>query len=146
MNILTEIKQQGFVFLKKYMPGESTQSVSEKIGEIIEIDKIPIVQSLKPRGKDESPKNIYSGNFGLSEFPFHTDLAHWYIPPKFLLLRAITPTKNTITKLVDYKSIIYNVDNELIERALFRPRKKINGRLALLKLHQTEIYRSIGEI
>jgi Taurine catabolism dioxygenase TauD, TfdA family. len=33
--------------------------------------------------------NQYSGNYGLAEFPLHSDLAHWAVPPRYFMLRCV---------------------------------------------------------
>ena len=79
---------------------------SEPFGMVIDLDVllpgsgIPTVQTLKPRTERQAPKSHYSGIFGLDEFPLHTDLAHWAMPPRYFMLRCIHGSPDVTTKLL----------------------------------------------
>ena len=82
-----EIQGKGFVVREKYQSHLSTAEVARSFGTIVDVDrllpfsKIPSVQSLRPRDATRVKQNQYSGNYGLTGFPLHTDLAHWIVPP-----------------------------------------------------------------
>jgi L-asparagine oxygenase len=78
--------------------------------------------------------NTYSGIYGLDRFPFHTDLAHWRRPPRYLLLRCIVGYADVRTLLVDGRRLINAVTVDLLARAIFKPRRPRDGALALLRL------------
>jgi hypothetical protein len=78
--------------------------------------------------------NTYSGIYGLDRFPFHTDLAHWRRPPRYLLLRCATGYADVPTLLVDGRTIIDAVTLDILARAIFKPRRPRDGALALLRL------------
>ena len=46
------------------------------------------IDRLIPRAAIEAPLHSLSGRFGKCSFPLHTDLAHWPVPPSFLMLAA----------------------------------------------------------
>jgi len=81
-------------------------------------------------------QNVYSGNYGLGEFPLHSDLAHWANAPRYLMLRCIVPSNEVYTFLYNVQKIIENVGDITIQRALFKPRKKISGHISLLRFHE----------
>ena len=115
--------------------------VASDLGKVFKVDTMPLVQTLTPRIKGNEPDNTYSGNFGLNEFPFHTDLAHWYIPPRYILLRCVNPAKSVATKFIDRKLILDEELNELIGRAHFRARKRLDRKANLMKILHENVFR-----
>jgi L-asparagine oxygenase len=96
---------------------------------VIEIERllpergITTVQRLIPRDTSASIKNQYSDNFGMSEFPLHTDLAHWARPPRYFILRALTGSSFVPTTLLDGSAVIAAVGHSTFRRALALPRR-----------------------
>lgn len=134
--MLLELKSQlaaaGFVLLNSYRPGADVVAVAEELGETLTPWEGGLVQTLTPREKGDP--NTYSGNFGLGAFPFHTDLAHWRIPPRYLLLRCITGYPDVPTSLVDGNILVDAVSRAVLARAIFKPRRPRAGAYALLRL------------
>jgi L-asparagine oxygenase len=133
---LTTFSKNGFVYMPGLQPDSPTLVVAESLGVPLTFVNIPTVQAIRPKSKHMVSANIYSGNYGLDAFPFHTDLAHWYLPPRFLLLRCICPADRVATLLHRHESVISALDPVTIRRALFRPRRKLRGQSALLRLLQ----------
>lgn len=85
--LIKKLDSNGFVFIEKFLPRLNTEQVALKLGRIVEIEKeitgsnIPNVQILRPKKESTLLANQYSGFYGLGEFPFHSDLAHWNFPP-----------------------------------------------------------------
>ena len=50
-----------------------------------------VIKLIRPRAEGLSPPNTLSSRHGIGSFPFHTDAAYWYKPPRFLLLRCLDP-------------------------------------------------------
>ncbi len=130
------MKTTSYIFIERHRAAANTESVAREIGLPIEISGTPLVQSLTPKSPEKSKPNMYSGNFGLTSFPLHSDLAHWFIPPKYLLLRCIVPNENIYTGVVQTCKLLQNLDSTEVNRAIFQPRKKQKGRLSLLKFKQ----------
>lgn len=128
--------KMGYALIHAYQPQSSTLEVAESIGSVITIPNMDAVQGLRPQPKHKAPANIYSGNYGLGAFPFHTDLAHWYLPPRYLLLRCVIPAAEVVTFLLHFESALADLNAVSIRRALCRPRRRLNGHLALLRLVQ----------
>jgi len=78
--------------------------------------------------------NTYSGIYGLQRFPFHTDLAHWRVPPRYLLLRCVTGYPDVPTLLIDGRTVISAVTLDILTRAIFKPRRPKDGLVSLLRL------------
>lgn len=135
-----EFKERGFVSFPSNAE-ESMLEVAQHIGNVLKVPTMPLVQTLTPRLKETERDNTYSGNFGVDEFPFHTDLAHWYIPPRYLFLRSVVPAPDIETKLIDSNDVCDEIEPNIMSRAHFKPRKKLDRTANLLKIKQGEIFR-----
>jgi hypothetical protein len=120
--------------MDEYRVGTDTATVAHALGEPITPWQGGLVQDLVPRAT-ASP-NTYSGIFGLDRFPFHSDLAHWRTPPRYLLLRCITGHAAVPTLLLDAHTIYDAVTLDVLGRAIFRPRRPRDGKLTLLRLYE----------
>lgn len=120
---------------------ESMLEVAQRIGNVFKVPTMPLIQTLTPRLKENELDNTYSGNFGVNEFPFHTDLAHWYVPPRYLFLRSVVPVADVETKLIDSNDICDGIDACVLSRAHFKPRKKLDRTANLLKVKQDGMFR-----
>ncbi len=130
------LMSHGFVIMSQWRPGETTLDAARSLGTVIEDAEIPAVQQLQPHLQTESTPNLYSGNFGLDAFPMHTDLAHWSVPPRYLMLRCIRPAPNVRTLVLHRRDALQGLALDAMHRALFRPRRRVRGRLSLLRLLQ----------
>jgi L-asparagine oxygenase len=133
-DILASLTTQGFAFIPGFHPEENTLSASERVGVAARLPGLAEIQKLLPRDKETSPPNIYSGNFGCDEFPLHTDLAHWFVPPRYFLLRCINGAPGVSTRLLDGSSILRTFGEPTLRRTLVKPRRAINGARPVLPL------------
>jgi L-asparagine oxygenase len=62
--------------------------------------------SLTPKANSEASPVSYSGLYGLGEFPMHTDMAHWRMPPRYLVLWAQAGSIDVKTPLLDSSKLI----------------------------------------
>lgn len=118
-----------------------TLEIAKAVGVVAPLPGYPTVQQLVPREDNHLELSSYSGNFGKSAFPLHTDMAHWFVPPRFFLLRCIRPAEDVYTHLLHARKVFSPEDRDIAQRALFRPRRRLDGRLTLLRLHDDEIFR-----
>ena len=139
--IADQLLQNGYVLLPRWRCGETTIAIGRSIGSVVDVhkmlsrDDIPIVQILKPCGKADASKNRYSGNYGLNEFPLHTDLAHWATPPRYLMLRCQKSSWAVATRLLVSSTLTSILGTTVLRQALVRPRRPgRNGILCLLPL------------
>ncbi len=112
-----------------------------ELGKIAHVPGALAVQNLVPSESKEKEASSYSGNFGMGEFPFHTDLAHWYKPPRFLLLRCIVPSSEVFTSVLASEPLFSKENKNDLRRSLFRPRRRLDGRLSALRLFEKNFYR-----
>ena len=120
--------RSGYVLLRRWRPAETTAMLGQSVGTVVDIptllrSEIPVVQTLKPRTKAISSPNRYSGEYGLSEFPLHTDLAHWARPPRYFMLRCRNGSQSVDTRLLAASVLLSVLDITTLRRALVRPRR-----------------------
>jgi L-asparagine oxygenase len=126
------IRRHGYIFFSNYRSNEGIVEIAEHFGRPLVPWENGLVQILMPR-TDAEP-NSYSGIFGLGHFPYHSDLAHWRTPPRYLLLRCITGYADVPTLLIDGHDLIDAVTHDILSRAIFKPRRPRNGSISLLRL------------
>jgi L-asparagine oxygenase len=131
-----EIADKGYVLLRKVAPDLSTEELADTLGEPIAPWDGGLVQKLVPTA--EATPNTYSGIYGLDRFPFHTDLAHWCNPPRYLLLRCLVGYSDVPTLLVDGETLKGAISQDMMARAIFKQRRPLNGKLSLLRLSETD--------
>ena len=130
----TEIACVGYATVRGQYAQLGTLAVAAALGEVIDPWGEGPVQSIKPRGT--STPNTYSGIFGVGRFPFHTDLAHWPEPPRYLLLRCVKGYEEVPTLLADGQNLLRDVTPDILGRAIVRPRRRVVGHSRLLRLFQ----------
>ncbi|MDR9774714.1 hypothetical protein RJJ65_19030 [Rhizobium hidalgonense] len=132
LKIRDQIRKRGYIFFSSHRPNDSVVEISEDFGKPLEPWGDGFVQTLVPRS--EAAPNSYSGIYGLNRFPFHSDLAHWRTPPRYLLLRCVTGYADVPTLLIDGHDLIDAVTLDLLARAIFKPRRPRDGYVSLLRL------------
>jgi len=125
--IRSMLDRQGFAFIPRHVPDQEPLQAIGHLGTVVSVAVQSDTQSLRPRRLEEAPRNIYSGNYGLSEFPLHTDLAHWYVPPRYLALRCVVGASNVDTLLLDGRLIEKAIGRSTLRRTLAQPRRPLNG-------------------
>lgn len=119
----------GYAFLHGWSPDHTTLELARSIGTIVDVpsllpcSSIPTVQSLKPRHRSDAPRNQYSSAYGVSEFPLHTDLAHWVRPPRYFVLRCITGSPDVDTRLAPASRLAPIVGEVSLRQAVTRPHR-----------------------
>jgi L-asparagine oxygenase len=145
------LERDGFILQQEFYPQLSTLEVAGRFGHILNMNKllppsgVPTVQSLRPREIAEAGQNQYSGHFGLDPFPLHTDLAHWALPPRYLLLRCIVGTEDVFTNLLPCAYVAGVIGTATLCKAVLRVRRhrhRCSGLVrAMSLLHREEIFR-----
>lgn len=132
LEIRDEIRKSGYIFFSSHRPNDSIVKIAEDFGKPLNPWEDGLIQTLVPRS--EGAPNSYSGIFGLNHFPFHSDLAHWRTPPRYLLLRCVTGYADIPTLLIDGHDLIDAVTLDMLARAIFKPRRPRDGSVSLLRL------------
>lgn len=149
--MLRTVTENGFVMYRSLAPNLSTIELAQELGTILDIPRllpssgIPVVQSLRPRATMEVGQNQYSGHYGLGAFPVHTDLAHWALPPRYLLLRCIAGFDDVFTCILPWTQIVETLGKSALGKAVFVVRNRRNGSSGLVRAMsqyaQTDVFR-----
>lgn len=137
---MTTIKDQvlkcGYAFMAEYKPEKTASEIIDSIGKILKLGTGSPVHVLVPTALEVSAPNTYSGLYGMKSFPFHTDMAHWRLPPRYLMLRCVVGFEEVPTLLTEGVALAKEVGLDLLARAIVRPRRPINGKFPLLRIYQ----------
>ena len=132
--LAVEVDVTGFAFVPSHLRGQTSYDAISSLGTVEKLSGINEIQELIPRNPSDSPPNIYSGNFGYSDFPFHTDLAHWFLPPHYFVLRCLEGASDVRTRLIDSAAIVQSLGEDSLRRALVKPRRPIEMSRPLLHI------------
>ena len=136
ISISDVVRECGYVFLPGYLPNASGITVADSLGRLLSLREGHSVHELTPCTKEAATPNTYSGMYGLQRFPFHTDLAHWRLPPRYLMLRCVVGFDEVQTLLADGFCLAEQVGLDVLARTLVQPRRPINGKLPLLRVYR----------
>jgi L-asparagine oxygenase len=128
------VAERGFAFVRGLSPDASTLKAVTKLGAVDVVEGLAPIQALVPMEVSQAPPNTYSGNFGMSAFPLHTDLAHWATPPRFLALRCVSGSAAVATRVLDGQALINRFGLRSLRRALVHSRRPIQNRKQLFPL------------
>jgi len=131
------LQRCGFAVINEDAVEQESREAMERFGRLLTLPGLAEVQSLELREKESATPNTYSGNYGREEFPLHTDLAHWSLPPRYFVLRCIVGAENVPTRLVDGLDLIEAIGELKLSRTIVQPRRPIAGQLSLLHLLDT---------
>jgi hypothetical protein len=141
--ILADLRQDGFSFCPRLLAGLATAQVASVLGSLVDVSKflpgsgIPVVQTLVPCEPNAGGRNQYSGNYGLGEFPLHTDLAHWAVPPRYFMLRCIIGADDVFTHVLPWAPIVERIGLSSLRRSVFTVRKHRLGYSCLVRALST---------
>jgi L-asparagine oxygenase len=133
-SIAESIVMHGYALIHRHMSSSSSLEAFSAIGEIDTVEGMNSMQALIPQAVSEAPPNTYSGNFGTNQFPLHTDLAHWAIPPRYFALRCIKGSASVATKVLDGQTITNHFSVNLLRTVLVQPRRPMKNGKQLLQL------------
>lgn len=128
------VSERGYALIACHKPELKTIDAVSLLGCVLTLDGFAAVQELRPHTKSSSPPNTYSGNFGTGEFPMHTDLAHWTVPPHYLALRCIKGAPEVATSIFDGNVMIDDIGETSLRRTLVQPRRPLRNGKPLLRL------------
>lgn len=136
-----KLHSEGFVDLGVTDPSKSTYDLAKELAASIgEFVASPVNRiSATPFGM--KPLNTYGGNFGCGELPLHTDLAHWHLPPRYLLLRCVSGSPFVATRVIHCRDLERYVSPDSMRRALFSPRRTLEGKMYLLRMRSRDLFR-----
>ncbi len=139
--LLTQLMDDGVADLGVVWQDESPANVADDIARAICGARFGEIEVLRPVDENVRGANTYSGNYGRNSFPLHTDLAHWHRPPRYVMLRCVEGAPSVSTRVVDRRSLSPYFKEHELRRALFTPRRPIEGRRCLLSALAGEVFR-----
>ena len=106
--LFTDLHKYGFSQMQtdsnKERMVETVLIVSSSLGNLVR-GRRQIVETLRPIHNTNSLPKSLSAMFGLSDFPWHIDTAHWTTPARYIVLGCIDPGALPIpTILLDWKA------------------------------------------
>lgn len=128
------VATNGYALVPGHRPDLTTVEAVSLLGTPLTLTGFSTVQELRPHEASDAAPNTYSGNFGVGEFPMHTDLAHWAVPPRYLVLRCIQGAAEVATGVIDGNILIEQFGTTLLRRTLVQPRRPIGNGKQLLRL------------
>jgi L-asparagine oxygenase len=141
VDIIQTLSKDGFVDLGEFMVDTNVATASEQVAARLACKVWRTPELLSANQVSAKPANTYGGNYGMGALPRHTDLAHWHVPPRYLMLRCKVGDPSVETPLVHRREALRGLAPAVIQRALFRPRRRLDGKMYLLRLLQGEIFR-----
>jgi len=124
----------GFALLRGFAPELEPGAAFRLLGKLDSLEGFDDVQYLTPKEREASTPNTYSGNFGTADFPLHTDLAHWAVPPRYVALRCVEGNSGVATRMLDGYLICNSVGRSRLRMTLVQPRRRLAGGKQLLRL------------
>lgn len=137
--MIEELEQNGFVLISGFRQQATTLEAASALGKVVDISallplaRIPSVQTLRPRDAGTVADNQYSAIHGLGAFPLHTDLAHWAIPPRYFILRCISPAEDVCTLALPWAAVTPALASIDMRKAVFTGRKRRAGCSGLVR-------------
>lgn len=141
LSLVKQLHSDGFVEIAETDPSVSTMQFAYDFAAAIGVTVSETVESLVASPEGLKPQNTYGGNYGYNQLPLHTDLAHWYRPPRYVLLRCISGTQSVATHLFNRCELEKWIPKSLMQRALFSPRRRLDGKTFLLRMLTDELLR-----
>jgi L-asparagine oxygenase len=131
---LSGLASSGFSLIRGFDPQAASMDAARRLGDVDSVEGLGPVQTLTPQALHEASPNTYSGNFGRSSFPLHTDLAHWARPPRYVALRCIHGAPHVATLVLDGQALVASVGADALRAALVQPRRPMRNGKQLLRL------------
>lgn len=141
MDITRTLAMNGFVDLGEFRPEITAAEAAKCVAEEVGCKLWGRTEVLVAHPTAAKPPNTYAGNYGLGQLPFHTDLAHWHVPPRYLMLRCAIGDPMVVTQIVHHREVLRGLPETVVGRALFRPRRRLDGQLFLMHLRHGGIFR-----
>ena len=137
--IVESLTTNGYALLRNFERTSPSHVAFAQLGLLENVEGLNPIQTLVPRDQAEALPNTYSGNFGTEDFPLHTDLAHWAVPPRYLALRCLQGSPTVATRLFDGEILVRELGAKLLRMALVQPRRPMrNGKQLLRLLERTD--------
>ena len=118
-SIVEDLDNQGYCVIEDTSETDMWDVASELGMPRQEMRDGQVVKLIRPQPEQVSFPNTLSSRYGLGSFPFHTDAAYWFKPPRYLILRCVNPGEgNRCTLLSDTRAWLSNDQWNLLSEAI----------------------------
>jgi alpha-ketoglutarate-dependent taurine dioxygenase len=118
---LEGLREHGWVLCGNNASDPMT-SLAARLGNIVSPAHKAACHLVRATTSAEAREHTYSQRFGLKAFPFHTDLANWTTPPRYVLLRHHAGEGGVPTLLLDASPILDTLGIERFRGGLWSAR------------------------
>ncbi|WP_428835402.1 TauD/TfdA family dioxygenase [Pseudomonas veronii] len=80
----------------------------------------PLIDHLAPSSRQAANPRSLSACYGLSQFPWHTDGAHWSTPPRYLIIGCLKADQRTAETLICEGSSFAPLNSAAARSSVFR--------------------------
>lgn len=101
---LAALQERGWLEIPHIYRPDQLLSLATGLGPIVHQDSRPPISKLIPIPAETAGLATASRTYGTGEFPFHTDLAHWPTPARFLVMGNTGVASHTPTLLLDTRT------------------------------------------
>lgn len=139
--LLRRIQSDGFADLGQIDPAIPPGDAASDIAKLIGAKVFTEPENLRVSESGSKGFNTYGGNYGRRRLPLHTDLAHWYRPPRYIMLRCNVGSATVSTQVLHYRDLEPHIPLTLMKRAMFSPRRRLDGKMYLLHMLADQLFR-----
>lgn len=93
------VKENGYLEIDNIDSIEDLLTVTAELGGVIPVENSAI-HILSPKDSNSTTSRSFSFQFGLGEFPLHTDTSYWKIPARYVILYS-KEASETHTSILD---------------------------------------------
>src|SRR5260370_25819513 len=90
-DIINQVDESGYCVLSNISEEGFQQFVLSSGNVQVDLRSPDLIRDIRPQSTFRAMPNTLSSRYGLQCFPFHTDVAHWEHPARYLLLYCERP-------------------------------------------------------
>lgn len=119
---LTQIVQErGWARIQASADEDELLQIASGLGTIVHQTSRPQLSRLTPIASDVAAPNTASESYGTGRFPYHTDLAQWPKPPRYLIMGNAAGSSTVPTLLVDFQNLTLQAElDQKVWQALWK--------------------------
>lgn len=101
----------------------------------------PLIDNLVPLQEIDANKQSLSANYGINDFPFHTDGAYFKIPPRYIILRYLQGISSPTPTLLINLEQIKEVDKQNLKFSIWKVKSRSKTFLSTILSDNNDIFR-----
>lgn len=127
--MLAALRQTGWAILDGVDTPSDLLNVARELGRPSPAPTGEIVKALTPTESHMARPNSLSAEYGVGEFPLHTDTAFWAIPSRYLVMRVVGDRRRT-TRILHFEHVWSTLAPRIradVLRSVWRTEKRKGG-------------------